>query len=196
MKVLPYTHDSFQRLPGLSDAGKNFDGLDGFKIVKESLMPSFREFRVEYTFGVTLCHRHFDLSEDERLVEYKDTSVPRPASSENLVPPCWLFDEGHIRPYEFKYGNNSGIEWVGGEVHAFLEAFYAQLISLGALGVFGLCTYPGNRFGGRVEMTMGRANINFDPAEVRRIQSLTGTHIHDDAGFRSQCSRGGVVFLA
>jgi hypothetical protein len=69
-------------------------------------MPLFRRYGMKHTFGAPVAHRHFDLAKDERLVEYKDTTVPRQATSTNLIPNCWLFEARSIRPCKIKYGKN------------------------------------------------------------------------------------------
>jgi hypothetical protein len=166
MNILQYDHQAFQRLPGFSEAGSTFDHLDGHEIVNKVLMPLFRKHGVEYTVGATLAHGHFDLTEYERLVEYKDTSVPWQANAAELVPNCWLFEGDSIRPYEIKYEKRSSVEWADDKIQQFLVAFQSELEKLGAKGLFGLCGYPGNKFRGRVELTKGRANINFDPEDV------------------------------
>lgn len=166
MEILQYDHQAFQRLPELSKAGSEFDRLDGHKMVNDLLMPLFRKYGMEYTFGATLAHRHFDLAKNERLVEYKDTAVPWQSDATNVVPNCWLFEEGSIRPYEFKYEKGNDIPWANDDIQQFLFALQSELGKTGAQNLFGLCSYPGNKFRGRVEMTKGRANINFDPEDV------------------------------
>src|ERR1700722_10973256 len=45
-------------------------------VEKTSFRELFLDYNMDRTFGLILLHRHFDLNENERLVEYNGTSVP------------------------------------------------------------------------------------------------------------------------
>ncbi|KAG9571112.1 hypothetical protein KCU77_g514, partial [Aureobasidium melanogenum] len=81
-----YNHETFQAPPDLSKAGSAFNPLDGHEIVKKVLMPLVGKCCVENKLGAILAYRHFDLEENEQLVEYKDTSVLWSANTANLFP--------------------------------------------------------------------------------------------------------------
>lgn len=81
-----YDHETFQALHDLTKAGGAFNRLDGPEIVKEALMPLFRKYGVKNKLGAPLAYRHFDLEENEQLLEYKDTSILWSADTANISP--------------------------------------------------------------------------------------------------------------
>jgi hypothetical protein len=85
---------------------------------------------MDRAFGLILIHSHFDLDENERLVEYNGTSVPWQLSkiSGNIRASNWLVSVGGaITPYEFYYAS-AGDDAVepdlsNADQHAFLVEF-------------------------------------------------------------------------
>ena len=74
-------------------------------------------------------------------------------------------------PYEFHYSPDDDVNEEDGtpdnpKYSAFIKSFNQLLREKDALGLFGLCRYPGDDFEGRVEITEGRANINLRPNDV------------------------------
>ena len=115
-------------------------------------------------------HRHFELKPNERLVDYGGTSVPWRLGkiSRNIQPCNWALNDDVIRPYEFRYscGPDAGPDFAEPALQAFAIEFRELMHRRGAQELFGLCSYPGDDFTGRVEVTEGRANINLKPEDV------------------------------
>jgi hypothetical protein len=88
------------RLTTIDDAGRRLDSeAELFREVRELL----KRYGVEQKYGLALLHKHFDLADDEVLVEYADlenrTLVTRPAprsevSAVNAVETVWSLDSG------------------------------------------------------------------------------------------------------
>jgi len=53
-----------------------------------------------------------------------------------------------------------------GALNSIKANFSKALEEAGAQTIFGLCSYPGDDFEGRVETTVGRANVNLKPSEA------------------------------
>jgi hypothetical protein len=57
---------------------------------------------------------------------------------------------------------------MGERERAFVADFKRLLDGQNLVGMFGLCEYPGDDFEGTCEITMGSANINLKPKDVRQ----------------------------
>ena len=147
-----YDPDAFTALPELKSAGSRFKCLE-----KKAPTRSIRRIA---------CTDWY-----ERLVEYWETSVPWQHDQlyKEIVPSTWLIcHNGAIRPYGFIYAPQHEIEDadpdpdpISPDKARFLQAFQRLLQKHNAIGLFGLCRYPGDDFRGRIEITQGPANINF-----------------------------------
>lgn len=81
LRLDSYDPDTFAALPELASAGARFRVLGARVLGAEALVNSefrslFLEHKMDRTYGLMLLHRHFDLSNGERLVEYQGASVP------------------------------------------------------------------------------------------------------------------------
>jgi len=170
-----YDTSTYDNLPCLSDAGKVFDAKNGEDMISSKFRELFLHHKVDRIFGLALLHRHFELSPNEQLVEYRGTSVPWEyapgAISPYIRPTNWaLVQNGSFLPYEFHYSIDEGdveFDEPGNPTYLpFLQDFERVLHEEDAVGLFGLCKYPGDNFPGRVEITQGRANINLLPQHV------------------------------
>jgi len=173
LRLESYDPETYQRLPSISDAVVKFDSIDGDSLISTTVQALFLSHKMDRTFGLILLHRHFDLDENERLVEYGGTSVPwrLSKSSGNIRPSNWLLTaDGAIRPYEFYYASvrdeATEPDLANTAQQAFFNAFKDLLRKYNTEGLWGLCRYPGDDFPGRVEVTEGRANINLRPEDV------------------------------
>lgn len=164
-----YDPSTYNRLPLLADAGKMFDIKNGNKLL-ESFRLLFQQYKTDRIFGLILNHRHFDMSPSERLVEYQGTLVPWENMTSSTRPSSWLISEDDdCLPYEFYYSvdeNEDMTSPANPQYREFVNSFNQILRQNNALGLFGLCRYPGDDFEGRVEITEGRANINLHPNDV------------------------------
>jgi hypothetical protein len=101
--------------PDIHDAGTRSDNeVAAFSEMREVL----KKYGLEAKYGLTLLHKHFDLDEDEVLVEYTDienrtlTSKPTKIGmipSHSLIETTWALDKdvvmGHCMIVCFTGGN-------------------------------------------------------------------------------------------
>ena len=132
-------------------------------------------------YGVSLLHRHFDMKDDEVLVEHGSTSTPWvvPPEPENfmdgrIMPRSWCFSDDTAEPhaYEFGFVSNGGeseLLLADPTAHAeFVVKFWDILKRNGLTTVLGLTALsadylPGdNRSSTKFERTFERANVVFD----------------------------------
>lgn len=168
--VAPFSHEHFQSLPPLNAAVENYHNLDGPKLVQGVFKEFFVKHGMEYTFGLALPHRHFDLKPGTRLVSYNGVSTPWPTEPgigmQEPSPSNWSFSaDGKLFPTEFRYAKGHTFH-MGEREEAFVAEFKAELDRLGLGQLFGLCEYPGNDFEGSFEITRGNSNINLEPKDV------------------------------
>ena len=164
-----YNVEGFNSLPDFGNVGPLFDSLGGLDIVAAKMMPLFRGHGVEYDLGLTLLHRHFKLGDGERLTDIRGISVP--VAFETGIPSVWALqggDQGQLRPMEFSIERSKAPLWKQPKFQTFLREFAQVLESCGGQDIFGLCSYPGDEYPGRVEITVGRTNVNLTPMEVRK----------------------------
>lgn len=163
--------EHFQALPTLERARARFKEINGEELVKDVFRQLFLKHGMDRKFGLVILHRHFDLGVGEKLVEYNGTSSPWPTAPTNGVeeprPSVWSKAlDGQFRPTEFRYSCDDRAGMSEEEL-SFMEEFDKLLQDIRASDVFGLCDYPGDGFRGSCEITVGRANINLKPADVR-----------------------------
>jgi hypothetical protein len=166
-----YSHDHFQALPSLNDARENFLKLDGGKLVESDFKDFFRANNMDRTFGLAMPHRHFNILPGQVMVNYNGTStawIADPGEGmDEPQPAIWSFSStGNLLPIEFNYSKGRKVQMGEKEV-AFVAAFKQLLDEKNLAGMFGLCEYPGDDFEGTCEITMGSANINLKPKDVR-----------------------------
>jgi hypothetical protein len=99
MHIVPLAFAA-NRLTTIDDAGRRLDSeAELFREIRELLT----RYGVEQKYGLTLLHKHFDLADDEVLMEYADvenrtlTTRPAPrseASAVNAVETVWSVDSG------------------------------------------------------------------------------------------------------
>lgn len=122
----------------------------------------------------------------ERLVELNNISTPWDATDAQSIggvlrAQSWLFADNQLVPYEFHYEHGEAAhtqlhsqDTALGLLGGFLEELYTALLTLDLDKTLGLRLHPGKEVEGLVEVTAGRANINFHPSEASRwIQHLS-----------------------
>jgi hypothetical protein len=114
----------------------------------------------------------------ERLVELNNISTPWNATDAQviggtLLSQSWVFVDNQLLPYEFVYahGDAADVQRLSQDAllascGGFLAELYAKLLALGLDKTLGLRAHPGPEFDGLVEVTVGRANINFHPSKA------------------------------
>jgi hypothetical protein len=90
------------RLPGIEEAGRRLDSEAGlFGEIRDVL----KRHGVEKKYGLELLHKHFDLADDEVLMEYADpenrTLIVRPAprsavAAVDAVETVWSLESGTV----------------------------------------------------------------------------------------------------
>jgi hypothetical protein len=64
---------------------------------------------------------------------------------------------------------------------------YSAIVkNLGVEGLFGFARYPGDGFTGRVEVGIGRTNINLTPTQVGKLSTLTFSHVKSNIIYRAR----------
>ncbi|RPA78099.1 hypothetical protein BJ508DRAFT_370434 [Ascobolus immersus RN42] len=181
-----YSPTTYSAIPILSTACANFKTNNAASHIYSTFRTLFTSHSMDRTFGLILLHRHFDLADDEMLVEYNGTSVPWKKAGifeAKLQEQAWIVGkDGNVTPYEFVYAPREvvQVDWEDRKVVGFVKAFADCLERLGLEGVLGLCAYPGDDFQGRVEVTKGRANISLHPKDA---MNEAGTYSADAAWF-------------
>ncbi|KAM5468049.1 hypothetical protein MferCBS49748_003577 [Microsporum ferrugineum] len=141
MLVGDYMPGHFQSLPTLEAARTKFKAINGDRLVKD------------------------------RLVDYNGISLPWPAPTQGVEEPyisVWSkAADGTFRPNEYRYSQDYKEAAIGLAELDFIKEFDKLLQRHDASDLFGLYLYPGDDFEGSCEITMGRANINLKPADVR-----------------------------
>ncbi|KAI5858008.1 hypothetical protein BZA05DRAFT_385560 [Tricharina praecox] len=122
-----------------------------------------------------MLHRHFSLSLDERLIEYRGVATPWSVGSKTnifggrIVPRSWAFFDGKLHPTEFQFlaptapsptptTESPELEFP----KAFVREFYDFVAHRGLDGLLGLTLFdavggfPGLR---EVERTVGRVSV-------------------------------------
>ena len=171
----PYSPHLYNELPGIVPAYEEFQTKNGNGFVDNVVKPLITKYQLQSAFGVCLLHRHCDLEDGERMVEYNGVSVPWASGSADepaeggIYPAAWLINDGaKLVPYEFAlepFRTKDAIDFDSDAVKSFTNDFAAALKDAALENVVGLCVYP-QGFRGGLEITKGRANIVLSPGEV------------------------------
>jgi len=200
LDVAAYLHDGFIGLPSVIDAGNDLKALGGREMIYEVFGPLFTKHGVDEKFGLGLLHRHFDMTPNERLVELNNIATPWDETDAEsiggvLITQSWMFIDNKIVPYEFLYLHGKDAETkqrLEGAGLMFLSGFlaevYAKLAALGLDKTLGLRLHPGPEFNGLVEVTVGRANINFHPSQMSPKDSTETAWFFDPEYIKRGCS--------
>jgi hypothetical protein len=188
--IQPFSQDVFNSLPTLEQAGSRFDRLDTKRIIDEELQPLFRKHAVEDLFGLQLLHQHFALHDGEYLTEINGNSTPMQLDNYQQLhafPTVWKAEDENgnfvFRPLEYGVGTGNeeidraspyaeeNISSVLDNFKGFFRDLHLALNARDLQGLFGLARHPGTEYPGRLEITLGRSNINLTPAQVSVIDS-------------------------
>ncbi|KAJ0163945.1 hypothetical protein CTA2_2077 [Colletotrichum tanaceti] len=164
-----YSAQHFQSLPLLEVAKDNFlVKANGEEVIKNIIKDFVVKAGMDRTFGVAMIHRHFDLEDNEKMVDYQGTSTPWLETIPGMKSPqaaIWAFDkDGVLRPTEFYYSERKDAP-LSKKALEFIGEFKALLDKLNLTGLLGLSRYPGDDFQGSCEVTHSRANINLKPED-------------------------------
>lgn len=98
----PYSSSHFHTAPSIRAAGLSLRARDAQSFIAITLAPLIKSHDMTAHFGVGLVHRHFDMTDNEILVDYNNTSTP------------WAVKPGRLG---FNGGMNSLVFPVGWMLH-------------------------------------------------------------------------------
>ncbi|PGG99129.1 hypothetical protein AJ79_08693 [Helicocarpus griseus UAMH5409] len=139
-------------------------------LIENILKPMVEKHKLEAKLGDGLLHRHFDLEEPEKLVEFNNISISwknykwDDCSEGKIVPNAWTIRRGSLVPYEFFFsprGRETPFDF--SSASAFLDEFIEAVERMGLESVVSLRLFPHKGYTGALEFTDGRANINLSP---------------------------------
>lgn len=150
---------------------------------------SFEKYKLEKVVGVGLLHRHFDLYDNEMLVEFNDISTPwltaecnissiSSSAGGSVVPNGFYVSRGILVPYEFAFIPMSREREIDLDAPILLE-FAGKFIRLiqdhGLENIVALRVLQNPDVDGLLEMTKGRTNINLKPGQYSQELYLKAT---------------------
>ncbi|GFF59091.1 hypothetical protein IFM51744_09792 [Aspergillus udagawae] len=173
-----YTSEKFNSLPFLGESSKAFQSIGDKEALFSDLKDLFIRYGVTDLLGLTLVHRHFDVNEDELLVESNGTTMPWTVpglasfcdDDGTIKPQSWAFLHGRLMPFEFFFEpsfsspKDPRVDLLSGVDSAFFHEFESVLRQRHLDNTLGLCLLsrcpqP------QIEITRGRANITFNVSE-------------------------------
>lgn len=167
IQVLPYSTEIFSGIDDLFTSADKFDEL-GARGIVDGLAEVFNKYGLSGHYGLSLVHRHFDLKEDEVLVEFGKVALPcgvdrLPNFYNGNVQACaWAFRDGACYPYEFHYTGHGA---QADSPEKFLSELYSALSANNVDDIFGVRRIASKTYG--VEVTEGRANITLPKTETQ-----------------------------
>lgn len=169
----------FNSTPNLNGSREASSTKNGSRFVNETFRNLVERHNLESVFGIGLLHRHFDLKNDEKLVEFNNISTPwhhqegDVYTGGKIIPNAWLINDGKLMPYEFYFsplGRNKKIDLAA--VNNFLKEFIENAVAAKLDRTIALRAFPGVGYTGALEVTEGRANIDLKPDEVYHDVSM------------------------
>lgn len=172
----PYSVSRFNKIPDLHHGTTSFHAKDGMKFVSEVFGPLVLKHGLEDQLGITILHRHFDLKEPEKLVEFNNIALPWKNQGQDdshsggkILPNAWLLDNGKLMPYEFffsPFNQDKSVDLTQDKVRTFLDEFVKAAKYSSLDQIFALKMFPGIGFTGGLEFSEDRANIVLKPGQV------------------------------
>jgi len=163
----PYSDSVFNSLPSIEQADLKSKELGVASVIASEIAALFLKHRVHTYLGVQLLHKHFCLSEDERLTDVGGAAIPwilDPSQEldSRLLPASWVFEADTYRPYEFQFVTPTNKLHSTPIPPAFLEAFNHILKAYKLQDILALRALKEDGKGPELEITQGRANVTFD----------------------------------
>ncbi|OAP62532.1 hypothetical protein AYL99_01759 [Fonsecaea erecta] len=174
--VAPYSVEAYNSLPHLLDAHQNFVNADPMELLHNEIGELFYKHDVYRDLAVCLLHRHFPMTDGEKLVEFGSVASPWSYRQQDtdlmggrVKARSWMFRKGRLLAYEFGYDNTRSGSTYGDlpEKPAFYLEF-GQLLERNHLeDILGLTLLgdglqPGTM---KLEKTFGNTNVMFVVAE-------------------------------
>ncbi|KAF7506890.1 hypothetical protein GJ744_011131 [Endocarpon pusillum] len=173
----PYSVSEFNKIPDLYQGTTAFHAKDGMRFVNEVFGPLVLKHGLEAQLGITILHRHFDLKDPEKLVEFNNISLPWKNQDQDdshsggkILPNAWLLNDGKLMPYEFffsPFNQVKSLDLTQDKVRAFLDEFVKAAKYSSLDGTVALKMFPGPGFRGGLEFSEDRANIVLKPGQYK-----------------------------
>lgn len=114
--IVHYSHNHFQTLPSLNQARESFLKSGGDELVQGVFKDFFIKHKMEYTFGLAMPHRHFNIPPGQLMVNYNGTATAWNATPgdgmDKPQPAAWSFSPaGELVPIEFSYSKGHKFEF-------------------------------------------------------------------------------------
>lgn len=172
MKILDYSAAEFNSIPYLFEQYDAFQISGAQRVMDSELKELFTRYGVTDHLGVGLMHRHFDIHDDEVMVESNGVSlpwkIPDLATMQDedgvLIPSTWAVRHHRFMPTEYVFASHfqstKQIPTVlSSEVSPqFFEDFMFTLRQHKLEHILGICLLP-SAMEHRIEITREKANI-------------------------------------
>jgi hypothetical protein len=167
-----YSAAEFNSIPYLSEQNDEFQTRDAQRVVNSDLKELFTRYGVANRLGVSLVHRHFELKDDEAMVESNGISMPwtnpdlitMQDEDGVLIPSNWAVRQHRFMPTEFVFESHfqslkKSPNALFSEVDPqFFEDFISTLRQHQLEHILGICLLPGMSEH-QIEITREKANI-------------------------------------
>lgn len=179
--IKDYASEKYHSLRSLHEAHDLFLNANAEELVDTKICDLFVKHNLHNIYGVSLLHRHFDMSPEERLVESGNVSAPwsyhQPSSSlfgGSVVPRSWMYSSADRAFYPIEFGYNAQLQQTYPSTPpsdmangtAFLDEFCTLLEQYNMTDILGLTTMSPNAPGTmKIEKTWGKTNVVFTVAE-------------------------------
>ncbi|KAH8745972.1 hypothetical protein BGZ57DRAFT_936061 [Hyaloscypha finlandica] len=171
-----YNPETYAGLPTVSQNAAVFTQKDAEKALNDCGKVFFNH-SLQKTHGLVLLHRHFQLTPEEFMVEYRGTATAWPINAKLPVgaairPTTWAITDGALEPYEFEF--IPGSEKFGDDLDdinsSFVQELYGLLQEKDLLSTFGLVKLPTGEDAIRdaYEITIGRASVTFPGGDMNK----------------------------
>ena len=174
--VVAAPSDHFNFLPDIMESSDVFRNRCTPEVFAQ-ICQIFLKHHVQHVCGLALLHQHFDLQQDEKLVNIDNVAIPIKDSVSNLsiAASRWALLGEQVIPYEI----TERVDEIGMDIHAaFLCELSNKLRSYGLVETLGLCSVEsisGTTAEPTMEFTSGRANItlavDIDPLDGSSVEA-------------------------
>ncbi|KAI9686821.1 MAG: hypothetical protein M1820_010547 [Bogoriella megaspora] len=157
--LLPPSSNHFNSLPDIMESHDVVEAC--MKGIFPQICDIFIRHGVQQTFGITLVHQHFNLEQNEKLVNIGNVAIPL---QDGLVPfptvaTRWAFTGDKVIPYEFTKGaERIELDQYPDFVGALGEFLHSYGLSK-HIGLYALGNTTERDSGMTTEFTSGRINV-------------------------------------
>lgn len=156
----------------------------------------FDRYDISRRVGLSLLHRHYAITEGERVVEFGNVSTPWPVPADgkvaggSVVPRSWRFRNHKLEPYEFGFNHPGQEDYDDTDLpHDFVREVEAFLSNTNLDDVLGICAIGTADLEGRIEKNSGRVNFTV-PATSTGEMDITAIPEHRTSVWAFDCKSG------